>query len=1030
MHLPKECVLIMTLMSVYFDLNLDHNLNKCVLTDRNLTVLVPRVQEAKVIKDFDYLQTFRGGRLTEFVSIWKERGAPEALLKIITGYKIPFQAKPPLVMPRHTKVHYQTVPSVEMDLAINNMLTENILQHAPETPSFLSTLFLTPKSDGSMRPIFNLKRLNQYVKITKFRLISVHRVPDFLQPHDFMVKIDLTQAYCHVPVAVSHRCFLRLMYKGQMLQMTCLPFGLATAPKVFASLTNWTAEFLREKGIRIIVFLDDFLIVCQDRAKLVNQVEFVLKSLQELGWKVNTNKSILSPQTSLEYLGIVWDTWQNRKSLPQNKIRKIKVNISHLLKSQVITLKEAQSTAGFLNFARLVIPQGRLNFRCLLTLSNRLLKHQDRTSFHLPQQVVKELKWWLVNCEKFSRIHPPSTTHFLTTDAADSGWGAELNGIHMKGEWVGAESLLHSNQKEMLTVVKCLREVGPSLIHSSVLLQCDNKAVVAYLKNEGGCRSAELMKLTYEVYHLLDIFDIHLIPHHIPGSYNMEADRLSRNMSPAEWHLLPSTTDLVFAKWDLSDVDLFTSTRAHVVPKYVSLDQRDRQAWKHNAFAWEWTFRLAWVFPPPSVLPRVLMHLNRAKGMYLIVAPRWPRAFWRADLKSRAIAPPFTVRHLETKLIDLTTGLPPPKVKNMVLEIWKCGGGRKKLLDLGMDRRNLASVDNLFVTVCGKAKAASRTVIAGWVKSALREAGVEAAPGSVRSAVASRSWLDNESIDKILARGNWRSQNTFKKYYRKEITPLSPKWRYAIERRIEDERKLTMDAVGHGAKLKPGQFWNLSGTFLFAVYVMTALGFGAPVPHTIWGRTSGLIYAALAIPTHIYLMVNASTCFVINAEAYIQSLTTSFKRKTAIDSSKSDVQNIKESSNCSRHSGAFKPSRNSFIRKNVKGCLNIFCVGRGLPFIILMYYALGVVAFGLLRNKNVLETIMFPLEFTTTGGLEHVESYVRVFYGLYIEGAMWLLACTLATLRRCSSTTIDDFARDYRLFVTEKCVECENDIKR
>ncbi|CAG4961024.1 unnamed protein product [Colias eurytheme] len=264
----------------------------------------------------------------------------------------------------------------------------------------------------------------------------------------------------------------------------------------------------------------------------------------------------------------------------------------------------------------------------------------------------------------------------------------------------------------------------------------------------------------------------------------------------------------------------------------------------------------------------------------------------------------------------------------------------------------------------------------------------------------------------------------------RQITPLSPKWRYAIERRIEDERKLTMAAVGHGAKLKPGQFWNLSGTFLFAIYVMTALGFGAPVPHTIWGRTSGLIYAALAIPTHIYLMVNASTCFVINAEAYIQSLTTNFKRKTAIDSSKSDVHNIKESSNCSRHSGALKPSKNSFIRKNVKGCLNIFCVGRGLPFIILMYYALGVVAFGLLRNKNILETIMFPLEFTTTGGLEHVESYVRVFYGLYIEGAMWLLACTLATLRRCSSTTIEDFARDYRLFVTDKCEECENDIKR
>lgn len=93
----------------------------------------------------------------------------------------------------------------------------------------------------------------------------------------------------------------------------------------------------------------------------------------------------------------------------------------------------------------------------------------------------------------------------------------------------------------------------------------------------------------------------------------------------------------------------------------------------------------------------------------------------------------------------------------------------RKLVTLGMKRRRNAKIDNLFVTVCGKAAAASRTVIAGWVKSVLRETGIEATPGSFKSAVASRSWLDNEPIDKILAKGNWRSENTFKQFYRKEI---------------------------------------------------------------------------------------------------------------------------------------------------------------------------------------------------------------------------------------------------------------------
>ncbi|KAH9637540.1 hypothetical protein HF086_010951 [Spodoptera exigua] len=56
------------------------------------------------------------------------------------------------------------------------------------------------------------------------------------------------------------------------------------------------------------------------------------------------------------------------------------------------------------------------------------------------------------------------------------------------------------------------------------------------------------------------------------------------------------------------------------------------------------------------------------------------------------------------------------------------------------------------------------------------------------------------------------------------IAPLSPRWRTAIEHRVQDVRQLTMNAIGRGAHVQTGKFWNLSGTFLFTIYVMTALG--------------------------------------------------------------------------------------------------------------------------------------------------------------------------------------------------------------
>lgn len=92
-----------------------------------------------------------------------------------------------------------------------------------------------------------------------------------------------------------------------------------------------------------------------------------------------------------------------------------------------------------------------------------------------------------------------------------------------------------------------------------------------------------------------------------------------------------------------------------------------------------------------------------------------------------------------------------------------------KLISLGGNRRNEAKCDNLFVTTYGKARPASRCVIATWVKKVLKDAGIEAPAGSFRSAVASKSWYENCSVDEILSRGNWRSENTFRRFYRKEV---------------------------------------------------------------------------------------------------------------------------------------------------------------------------------------------------------------------------------------------------------------------
>ncbi|KAH9644442.1 hypothetical protein HF086_009826 [Spodoptera exigua] len=50
------------------------------------------------IKDVS-IDSFRAGRLLHFADQWEQMNAPKYILKIISGYRIPFCQKPPLVYP-------------------------------------------------------------------------------------------------------------------------------------------------------------------------------------------------------------------------------------------------------------------------------------------------------------------------------------------------------------------------------------------------------------------------------------------------------------------------------------------------------------------------------------------------------------------------------------------------------------------------------------------------------------------------------------------------------------------------------------------------------------------------------------------------------------------------------------------------------------------------------------------------------------------------------------------------------------------
>ena len=84
-----------------------------------------------------------------------------------------------------------------------------------------------------------------------------------------------------------------------MYEFACLPFGLASAPRVFKKLMKPVVGMLHQLGIRRIVYLDDMLIMAQSRDIVLQHASTALDLLQGLAFMINYLKSVLVPSTKM-----------------------------------------------------------------------------------------------------------------------------------------------------------------------------------------------------------------------------------------------------------------------------------------------------------------------------------------------------------------------------------------------------------------------------------------------------------------------------------------------------------------------------------------------------------------------------------------------------------------------------------------------------------------------------------------------------------------------------------------------------------
>ena len=138
---------------------------------------------------------------------------------------------------------------------------------------------------------------------------------DLLKKGDYMVKIDLKDAYLTVPIWRNHQKCLRFLWRDSLLEFACLPFGLASAPRVFTKLLKPALSILRQRGIRLIVYLDDVLLMAPSVEQVLQHAATTLNLLEGLGFTVNYLKSVL-PSLFVSRLSYQLDQFVSRRPDP------------------------------------------------------------------------------------------------------------------------------------------------------------------------------------------------------------------------------------------------------------------------------------------------------------------------------------------------------------------------------------------------------------------------------------------------------------------------------------------------------------------------------------------------------------------------------------------------------------------------------------------------------------------------------------------------------------------------------------------
>ena len=241
---------------------------------------------------------FVKGRLKKQYDFWKiNLKASSFILSIVkSGYILPFLSPPP---PFYAKNNLSALRNkVFVDNAIHELLEKNLIQEIEHRPHCCNPL--TVAEGKKLRLVLDLRHVNKYLRLDKFKYDDLNTIADMLDKNDFFTTFDLVSGYHHVDINQSHYKYLGFEWtfsdgSTRFFQFLVLAFGLSTACYVFTKLLRPFVKKWRGLGIKLVIYLDDGINAHSTYNSCKTATEQVLNDLRQGGFIINLEKSQLEP---------------------------------------------------------------------------------------------------------------------------------------------------------------------------------------------------------------------------------------------------------------------------------------------------------------------------------------------------------------------------------------------------------------------------------------------------------------------------------------------------------------------------------------------------------------------------------------------------------------------------------------------------------------------------------------------------------------------------------------------------------------